>query len=66
MPEISAPMATRKRARSLTSGSRAAFDSTVSPSARLAAISAFSVPPTVTSGKVRAQPTSPFGARASM
>ena len=47
MPEILAPMATSRLARSVTSGSCAAFSSTVSPSARVAAISRFSVPVTV-------------------
>ena len=47
MPSIFAPIATRRLARSVTSGSRAAFSSTVSPSARVAAIRRFSVPVTV-------------------
>ena len=41
-------MAVRKLARSTTSGSRAAFSMTVSPSASVAAIIRFSVPVTVT------------------
>ncbi len=50
-----APIATRHCARSTTSGSRAAFSRTVSPSARQAAIIRFSVPVTVTvSMKIRA------------
>ena len=50
-----APIAMRQRARSTTSGSRAAFSSTVSPSASEAAIIRFSVPVTVTvSMKTRA------------
>jgi uncharacterized protein with beta-barrel porin domain len=54
-PEMRAPMATRQLARSTTSGSRAAFSITVSPSARQAAIIRFSVPVTVTmSVKMRA------------
>ncbi len=47
MPSIFAPIATSRLARSVTSGSRAAFSSTVSPSASVAAISRFSVPVTV-------------------
>ncbi len=47
IPSIRAPIATSRCARSLTSGSRAAFSITVSPSARVAAISRFSVPVTV-------------------
>ena len=47
-PEICAPIATRQFARSTTSGSRAAFSITVSPSASVAAIIRFSVPVTVT------------------
>ena len=51
MPSICAPMATRKRARSPTSGSMAAFLITVVPLARVAAIIRFSVPVTVTVSK---------------
>jgi len=47
-PAIRAPIAFRQSARSTTSGSRAAFSITVSPSARVAAIIRFSVPVTVT------------------
>ncbi len=47
-PRMRAPIAFRQRARSTTSGSRAAFSITVSPSARQAAIIRFSVPVTVT------------------
>ena len=47
MPSIFAPMATSRCARSVTSGSQAAFSRMVSPSARVAAISRFSVPVTV-------------------
>src|SRR5579883_2310701 len=47
-PWIFAPIATRQLARSTTSGSRAAFSMTVSPSASVAAIIRFSVPVTVT------------------
>jgi len=43
-----APMAMRKLARSVTSGSLAAFSMMVVPSARVAAIIRFSVPVTVT------------------
>ena len=47
-PWIRAPIATSSLARSTTSGSRAAFSITVSPSASAAAIIRFSVPVTVT------------------
>jgi hypothetical protein len=47
-PWMRAPIAIRQRARSQTSGSRAAFSSTVVPRARHAAIIRFSVPVTVT------------------
>ena len=47
-PLIFAPIALRHSARSTTSGSRAAFSSTVTPSASVAAIITFSVPVTVT------------------
>ena len=47
-PLMRAPMALRQCARSMTSGSRAAFSMTVSPSASAAAIMRFSVPVTVT------------------
>ena len=47
-PEMRAPMEMRQLARSTTSGSRAAFSMTVSPSASTAAIIRFSVPVTVT------------------
>ena len=47
-PSIRAPIALRQLARSTTSGSRAAFSITVSPSASAAAIIRFSVPVTVT------------------
>ncbi|MNO05804.1 hypothetical protein D3C81_2273260 [compost metagenome] len=47
MPSIFAPIATNRFARSVTSGSRAAFSRMVSPSARVAAINRFSVPVTV-------------------
>ena len=48
-------MAHRKFARSTTSGSRAAFSSTVSPSANVAAIMRFSVPVTVTVSSTRSR-----------
>jgi hypothetical protein len=51
IPSILAPMAVRKRARSPTSGSMAAFLITVVPLARVAAIIRFSVPVTVTVSK---------------
>ena len=47
-PSICAPIATRQAARSTISGSIAAFSSTVVPSANAAAISTFSVAPTLT------------------
>jgi len=53
-----APIAASKRARSPTSGSRAAFSSTVTPSARVAAIIRFSVPVTVTRSVVMEAPLS--------
>ena len=52
MPSIRAPMRIRHMARSAISGSRAALTSSVSPSARVAAISRFSVAPTETCGKM--------------
>ena len=62
-PLILAPMAIRKFARSTTSGSRAAFSSTVSPSASVAAIMRFSVPVTVTVSSTRRAPLRRSGAR---
>ena len=50
-PRIFAPMALSSRARSKTSGSRAAFSRIVVPSASAAAIMRFSVPVTVTRSK---------------
>ena len=61
-PLILAPMAIRKFARSTTSGSRAAFSITVSPSASAAAIIRFSVPVTVTVSSTRRAPLQPLGA----
>ena len=60
-PVILAPMALRKLARSTTSGSRAAFSMTVTPSAREAAMSRFSVPPTVGKSRVILAPLRPPG-----
>ncbi len=57
-PEIRAPMALRRLARSTTSGSRAQFSSTVVPRASTAAISTFSVPVTVGMSKRKRVPTS--------
>ena len=57
-PSMRAPMAARSRARSATSGSRAAFSSTVVPSASAAAIMRFSVPVTVTRSVVMRAPLS--------
>ncbi len=57
-PAIRAPIATRQRARSTTSGSRAAFSSIVVPSASVAAISRFSVPVTVTTSNTKRVPAS--------
>ncbi len=64
MPSIFAPMATRRLARSVTSGSRAAFSSTVSPWARVAAIRRFSVPVTVIMSVWMRAPCSLLGALA--
>ena len=57
-PSMRAPQARRKRARSTTSGSRAAFSRMVSPSASAAAMSRFSVPPTVGKSKWMCAPLS--------
>ncbi len=64
-PVMRAPMAFRHSARSAISGSRAALASTVSPSARLAASSRFSVAPTETKGNTMFAPLSrpPRGTR---
>ena len=59
-PEIFAPIARRQFARSTTSGSRAAFSSTVTPSASAAAIIRFSVPVTLTRSKNIRAPLSRF------
>ena len=50
-PETRAPIRTRRRATSSTSGSQAAFSITVVPEARTAAKRTFSVPVTVGVGK---------------
>ncbi len=63
-PSIFAPIFVRQAARSVTSGSRAAFSMTVVPCARTAAIRAVCVPPTVTFGKTISAPFRPRGARA--
>ena len=57
-PEMRAPMAMRRLARSTTSGSRAQFSSTVVPRARVAAIITFSVPVTVGMSKRKRAPVS--------
>ena len=58
-PSMIPPIAIKQRAKSTTSGSRAAFSKTVIPRARTAAINRFSVPVTVTvSNNIRA-PLSP-------
>ena len=57
-PSILAPIAISISARSGISGSCAAFSSTVSPSASVAAISRFSVPVTVTMSVVMRAPFS--------
>ncbi len=63
-PEMRAPIARRSRARSTTSGSRAALTRRVAPRASVAASMAFSVPVTVTPWKAISAPDS-FAARAS-
>ncbi len=57
-PPMRAPIAVRQRARSTTSGSRAAFSRTVVPSASVAAISRFSVPVTVATSNTNRVPLS--------
>ena len=59
IPSISAPSETRKRHRSWTCGSQAAFPITVSPRASTAAMTAFSVPVTEASSRKSGTPTSP-------
>jgi hypothetical protein len=58
MPSISAPSETRKRQRSCTWGSLAAFAITVSPSASTAAMTTFSVPVTEASSRKMDAPRS--------
>ena len=68
-PSIRAPILISISARSGISGSCAAFSRMVSPSARLAAISRFSVPVTVTMSVVMRAPfrrCRPLGSRAMM
>ena len=60
IPSILAPMATRQLARSPTSGSLAALEICVSPSAKVAAIITFSVAPTETEGNKILAPLRPF------
>ena len=65
MPSIFAPIATSRLHRSTISGSRAALNNCVRPLASTAAISAFSVAPTETTGKLKSPPGSrPLGALA--
>ena len=65
MPLICAPMATSRLHRSTISGSRAALPIRLVPVARTAAITAFSVAPTDTTGKAKSPPGKPpSGARA--
>ena len=65
MPLIFAPIFTKHSAKSTTSGSTAQFSSVVTPSANVAAISKFSVPPTVTTSITTRAPCSlPWGATA--
>ena len=61
-----APMRLRKAARSAISGSRAALSMTVVPLASTAAISAFSVAPTLGNSSRMRAPTQAAAARASM
>ena len=60
MPSICAPRETRKRQRSWMCGSQAALPRTVSPSARTAAMIAFSVPITDASSRYMRVPRRPF------
>ena len=59
MPSIWAPSETRKRQRSCTCGSQAAFPIVVSPGVRTAAITAFSVAITLASSRKISAPRSP-------
>ena len=63
-PEIFAPIARRRSARSTISGSRATFFKTVVPLANVAAINRFSVAPTDAKGNSYVAPIRPFGALA--
>ena len=57
------PTRASSRQRSTISGSRAALNNCVRPTARIAAITAFSVAPTETTGKLKSPPGSrPLGA----
>ena len=62
-PWISAPMRLSMSARSVISGSRAAFSITVSPLASTAAVSRFSVAPTLGNSSTTRAPREPVGAR---
>ena len=65
MPSIFAPMATSRLHRSTISGSRAALNNSLRPEASTAAIRAFSVAPTDTTGKLKSPPGNlPLGADA--
>ena len=59
IPSICAPSETRKRQRSWTCGSQAAFPITVSPSASTAAMTTFSVAITLASSRKTDLPRSP-------
>ena len=63
-PVIFAPIAFRQLARSIISGSRAAFTNSLGPLANAAAIRAFSVAPTDTMGNTTRPPLKPLDARA--
>ena len=62
IPSISAPSETRKRQRSWTCGSQAAFAITVSPGASTAAMTAFSVAITLASSRKIGVAAQPVGA----
>ncbi len=64
-PSTRAPMATSMFARSTISGSRAAFSTSVVPSAATAAMSRFSVAPTLGNSSITLAPRSPCGVVAS-
>ncbi len=65
-PPMRAPMVMSRWHRSTISGSRAALSITVVPVARTAAISRFSVAPTLGKSSQIGAPTSPDGALATM